>query len=362
MTAMRKYLAELVDGFGNGWNQFWFAPSDPATLSLMRIATGLIALYVVLSYTPDLDELFGPGGLASEETLANLEQAMRVRQLDPSLDAATRQQVSHQVREAIPRQLAFSYLNYLHSPGALRAAHWAGLAVLALFTAGLFTRAASVLALLVVLSYIHRGPLLTSHVEPILAFVMFYLCVGPSGAEWSIDRVLRARRTAGQPVQLSTVYHAPIPSSANETAFSSAATVSIRLIQVHLALLYSLMAIGKLASEVWWDGMAVWWLIARPESRLVDLTWLHRFPLLVSGWTYAVAAYHLAFPVLIWNRLARPLLLVLGVVLWGSLALLTGEIPFSLMMLVASLAFVPSEVARSWLPRCCSSEAAAPAV
>ncbi len=348
MTAIQKYLAELVDSFGDGWNRFWFAPSDPATLSLLRIATGLIALYVVLTYTPDLKAFFGPGGIVSPESLANLEQATRDGQ---------RQVISHQIREAMPRQYAFSYFNYIDSPNMLYAVHFGGVAVLLLFTAGLLTRVTSVSALLVVLSYIHRGPLLTGHVEPVLAFVMAYLCLGPAGAEWSIDRLLRARRAAAQPVQLSPT---PLtqPLGPNGAPLSSAATVSIRLIQMHLALLYALMAIGKLSSEVWWDGLAIWWLLARPEARLADLTWLHRFPMLVYIWTHAIVAYQLAFPVLIWNRMARPLLLALGIVVWGSLAPITGLIPFSLMMVVASLAFVPPEVVRGWLPRCCTLQAA----
>lgn len=344
MAAMREYLAELTESFGDGWNRFWFAPSDPATLSLLRIGAGLIALYVVLTYTPDLNEFFGSTGIVSAESLANLEQATRDGQ---------RQLISHQVREAMPREYAFSYFSYVHSSGMLYAVHFGGVAVLLLFTAGLLTRVTSVLALLVVLSYIHRGPLLTGHVEHVLAFVMFYLCLGPAGAEWSIDRALRVRRAAVQPVQLAPAPAAG-PLGPNGTPLSSAATVSIRLIQVHLALLYALMAIGKLSSEVWWDGLAVWWILARPEARLVDLTWLHRFPMFVYLWTHAIVAYQAAFPVLIWNRLARPLLLALGIVVWGSLAPITGLIPFSLMMIVASLAFVPSEVVRGCLPRCCS--------
>ncbi|HZZ73705.1 MAG TPA: hypothetical protein VFE24_15750, partial [Pirellulales bacterium] len=43
---------------------------------------------------------------------------------------------------------------------------------------------------------------------------------------------------------------------------------------------------------------------------------------------------------LIWNRLARPLLLALSVVMWGSLCLLTGDVLFSLIMIAAGLAFV----------------------
>jgi hypothetical protein len=346
MTAIRDYFAALVESFGHGWNRFWFTPSDPAALSLLRICTGLIALYVVLSYTPDLDVLFGPAGLVSPESLESLQAE--------TSDVLRRQFVSHQARDAMPREFAFSYLNHVHSSSMLYAAHWAGVAVLALYTAGLFTRVTSVLALVVALSYIHRGPLLTGHVEPILAFLMFYLCLGPAGAEWSLDRFLRLRASAAQPVQISTVSRGALAGDHGEGQLSAAATISLRLIQIHVTLLYALMAIGKLSSEVWWDGLAVWWLIAKPESRLVDLTWLHAAPMVVYAWTNFIMIFQAAFPILVWNRLARPLMLGLSIIVWASLAPITGLLTFSLLMMVLNLAFVPPQVVRSWLPNCCS--------
>jgi hypothetical protein len=275
--------------------------------------------------------------------------------LDLESSGADRLSVAHQIRESMPRQYRFSYLDYLHSPAQLRTGHWAGAAALALFAAGLFTRITSVLALAVVLSYIHRGPLLTAQVEPVLAFVLFYLCLGPAGADWSLDRWLALRRVKARPAPPATSYGGAAADLA-APRYSSAATISLRLIQVHLTLLYAMMAIGKLSSDVWWSGEAMWWLIAKTESRLVDFTWLHRFPLLVNGLTNAVMFYQLSFPVLIWNRLARPLVLGLGVLVWGFLALATGMVPFALMMLVASLAFVPGSTIRALLPRCCDGQ------
>ncbi|HXT60702.1 MAG TPA: hypothetical protein VN699_18825 [Pirellulales bacterium] len=347
MGAVRNYFNDLVQGFGQGWNRFWFQPSDPAPLGLVRLGAGLVAFYLVLTYTPDLETFFGADGLVSREMLASL---------DLESNGADRLSVAHQIRESMPRYYRFSYLDYLDSPGLLKAGHWAGLAVLALFAAGLFTRVTSVLALLVVLSYIHRGPLLTAQVEPVLAFVLFYLCLGPAGAEWSLDRWLALRRAR---TVLSASSSGPKGAASDPPAprFSSAATISLRLIQVHLALLYVMMAVGKLSSDVWWSGSALWWLIAKTESRLVDFTWLHgNFArLLVDAMTNGVVLYQLAFPILVWNRLARPLVLGLGVIVWGLLALIAGMVPFAFMMLVASLAFVPGETLRAVLPDCCGA-------
>jgi hypothetical protein len=199
---------------------------------------------------------------------------------------------------------------------------------------------------------------LTAQVEPVLAFVLLYLCLGPAGAECSLDRWLALRRAKSRTVPPATDYVNPAGSAAELTAprSSSAATISLRLIQVHLTLLYAMMAIGKLSSDVWWSGEAMWWLIAKTESRLVDFTWLHRFPLVVDGLSNAVMLYQLSFPVLIWNRLARPLVLGLGVIVWGFLAMTTGMVPFALMMLAASLAFVPGPTIRALLPSCCKAQ------
>src|SRR4051794_13490804 len=45
-----------------GWCRFWFTPADPTPLCLMRIVAGLLALYVHISYTFDLQDLEGRDG------------------------------------------------------------------------------------------------------------------------------------------------------------------------------------------------------------------------------------------------------------------------------------------------------------
>ena len=112
-------------------------------------------------------------------------------------------------------------------------------------------------------------------------------------------------------------------------------------------MLVAMMGLSKLMGETWWTGEAMWWLIAHYESRLVDFTRLRDAPQLVDLWAHAVVLFELAYPLLIWVPLARPLVLAAGVIVWTSLALVTGEATFAVMMCVASLAFVPPSVVRS---------------
>ncbi|HVA48668.1 MAG TPA: hypothetical protein VNH11_20040 [Pirellulales bacterium] len=343
------YFKRLTTECGRGWTRFWFAPSDPIALGGLRIGVGLIALYWLATFTPDLDRYFGAHGLVPLGTLRQLEE--------PTRDG-NRQTAPEQVREAMPREYRFSYLDHVRSPGGLLAAHLAGMAAVALFTCGVFTPVSSIATLVVVLSYLHRGPMLTSQVEPLMAFVLLYLCLGPSGSACSVDRWRKERRTPGS---------LPAGSIGPLVARSSTwATVSLRLIQVHLTLVYAMMAVGKLGGHgqgdnVWWSGMGMWYLIARTEQRMLDLTALHQWPLLVHAGSYAVMFWQAAFPIFVWNRLARPLMLGINAVMWALLAPILGNIPFAVMMIVASLAFVAPEKLRAVVSRRRTHEAALPA-
>ncbi|HTU25902.1 MAG TPA: hypothetical protein VMF30_10925 [Pirellulales bacterium] len=312
LTAATEYLRSLSAGVAAAWNRFWFTPSDAYPLGLIRLLTGLLATYFHLTLLPDVERFFAAGGWLSPEAVERLAV----------------------------RGGTASLLDFVSSPSELLAAHLAGLAVLVVFTLGLWSRITSFLALAVILSDVHRGPMLTSQFEPVLTMVLCYLCLGPSGASWSLDRLLAVRRAT-----------TPVAQAALANAKASwTATIAIRLIQVHLAMLVATMGAAKLYGGTWWVGSAVWWLATRPESRLVDLTFLGEYA--INFWTHVIVAVELAFPVLVWVPLLRPLMLVLAGVVWISLALLTGQVTFAAMMLVASISFCSPELLRSC---CCTA-------
>ncbi len=301
------YFQRLSSGFGQGWTRFWFTPSDPATLSAIRLCTGLVVVYLHATLLFDLIAFFGPNGMLPADEIAPLSGA------------------------------TFSYLNFLSQPAELWAVHLVGLAVLVMFAVGFWTRVTTVLALVVFLSDINRAPMITSLTEPIAAMVLLYLCLAPSGRYFSVDAWLARRKRPS----------VADPDAANRP--STFATIATRLIQVHLALLIAMMGFSKINSEVWWIGTGMWWLMARPESRLVDVTGLYRWPKLIDAWTHVIVLFELVFPLLVWVPLARPLLLGIGVFVWGSIALVTGDLTFALMMCIASLAYVSPSTLRA----CC---------
>jgi hypothetical protein len=305
----RAYFSSLTADIGDCWNRFWFWPMDRKPLDWLRVAVGCISLYLLATLTPDLNTYFGSEGLLPVEAVDQIETGTAGNSLR-----------------------GWSYLDYFTSSSELLTVHILGIVVVALFTLGLATPVTSLLTLLVMLSTVHRAPMLTSLVEPVVTMVLFYWCLGPGGPIAGITRLFTQ-----QPTQRVSTW----------------STVSLKLIQVHLSLLYATMGLSKLLSESWWSGMGVWWLMARPESRLFDITGLAQVAIgdtpigiyIINLWTHAVVAFEIAFAVLIWKRSLRPLLLGWSVVHWIGIAALLGQPLLAITMIAANAAFLTKDSA-----------------
>ncbi len=295
MDALRTYFAELSATVGAWWNRFWFTPRRARTLGVLRVLAGLMALYTVATYAPDLDRWFGPGGMLPVDMVRGLYDK---------------------------HWSAFDYL----PPHLLWPAFWATLAAIALFTLGIGGRVVAVLATAATLSIFSRAPLVTGEFEPILALLMTYLCIGRAGDEFSLPAFLRRRS-------------APPTSSLQPTASN---TIAIRLIQIHLALVHLMMGWAQLAAPeaAWWSGEGIWLAATRPGMALIDFGFLTEHPRVVAAWSHLITLYLLTFPALAWSRLSRPIMLAIGVFVWISLALASGWLMFCLAMLVGLIAFV----------------------
>ncbi len=307
---IKTYFSSLIADTGTCWNRFWFWPLDRRPLDWLRIVAGCVSLYLLATLTPDLNTYFGENGLLPVEAVNRV-----------STNAA-----GDSLR-------GWSYLDYFTSSTELLSVHVLGIAVVALFTLGWLTPATSLLSLVVMLSTVHRAPMITTLVEPVVTLVLFYWCLGPGGPiAWA------ARAITRQPMQRVSVW----------------ASVSLRLIQVHVALLYGTMGLSKLLSDTWWNGTGIWWLMARPESRLLNLAGMAELTLgttpiglyLVNSWTHAVVVYELAFAVLIWNRTLRPLLLGWSIVHWIGIAILLGQPLLAVTMIGVNAAFMTNDTTR----------------
>ncbi len=321
LTGPVRYARELANGGLQGWNTFFFKPADPTALGLIRIAVGLLLLWSLGVYGLELQAYFGSEGWA-----------------DPGMI-----RLFH--REQSPGAWSF----WLLVPDNLLRPVWlACMAILTLFTLGLFSRVTAVLAWVIVVSTTRRVPVSLFGFDQIISTWALYLAVtGASGQAISLDRfwaryretraLVSRRRADGRWVGTPGV---PTP--------TISANLALRLIQLHLVLIYGMAGLAKLQGQAWWTGMAIWGVLASAEFREFDLTWLAAYPWLLNLMTHGSLALELSYPVLIWSRLLRPLYLAAVVMLHVGIALTApGLTEFGLAMLAANLAFVSGPWLRS---------------
>lgn len=301
-SILGSYFNGLIHHVGSNWNRFWFAPSDALNLCILRIGVGTVALIWQWTFAYDLAAWLGPDGLLSDRLTRGVL-------LDPT-------------------GYTMAYLRMASDTTTLWILHGVGSLVLCAWTLGIGSRVTAIGSLLVVLTYLHRTPLLIGPAEPVLAMMIAYLCLAPMGSHLSVDAIRRR-------------------SKATATPANSWSTLACRLIQVHLVMVYLYMGLSALNHETWWQGVSIWWLSAQPDSRIVDLTFLRDYPLLLNLWSHLVIVVLLGFTVLVWNRWFRPLVLVASTLMWISLGLASANLGLAVVMIVANLAFIPSEFWRT---------------
>ena len=210
------------------------------------------------------------------------------------------------------------------------------------FTVGLASRTTAVLTWVIAVSTARRAPVTLFGFDQMNATWILYLAVcGASGQALSLDRFL-ARRRAWRQAGLGRLSRDAASDSARPLPTVSA-NLSIRLIQLHLVIVYGSAGLSKLMGPEWWNGTALEMILLTPEFRRLDPTWFLAYPSLLQLGTHAGLALEISYPVLIWVRPLRPL--VLGAVFLMHLGIdqMLGLTEFGLTMVAANVAFLPAK-------------------
>lgn len=279
---------------GSGWNQFWFAPQETSTLAVFRIAFGLLATFWTLSLLPNLFVFYGPAGI-----LPSYPQS------GPGAWGVL----------ALSNSEPFVVLVFVMTL----------LGSLAL-TVGLHTRFAAVVVYLGILAFARRNPLVGNSGDELMCSLALLCALAPSGAALSLDRL----RTA--------------PGRFWE--FPSYSPWALRLIQIQLSVIYLSAVWQKVEGDLWRNGVAV--------SYALRITDIHRFVtpdfltdsiVLSELLTYGTLALEVSLGILVWNRVARPWVLALGISMHVGIDLFILVGFFSFAMIVSYIAFIPPEAA-----------------
>jgi uncharacterized membrane protein YphA (DoxX/SURF4 family) len=313
--AGREFLAYL-GRISQAWNKFWFTPRDPFALCVMRLLVGWMAFYTTFVWGIEAESFLFPHGYNSAEF------------------------VSEYLREwEGPYALSFWFyvpVDWIYP------VHYLCLAITFCFMIGLFTRTTSILSLIIVISYAYRARFSNYGLDQILAILTLYLCIAPSGAYLSVDRLLRRYRSLSKNLKqgLSAVPEQPAP--------SIAATIATRFTQLHYCVIYLAAGTGKLQGDSWWDGSAMWRSLANAEYQTLDLTWLAYFPWFTEFMTHLTIAWEISFAFLIWRPLTRPVVMFLGLGMHFGIGLMMGMWTFGTCMMFGYLMFVEPQTVRAF--------------
>ncbi len=352
---------------------FWTRPIRAESLALFRILLGLTLLASQLTgIARTLAETCGPEGTCPAEIVDPYLRTGRFCLLSGPASLPL-------LSDWLPEDLASRapWLNDLLPPGAARAwADWGRqpsaayllfglfLASVVFMTLGLLTRPATLVALVLACTFHNRLAWLMNGGDALARNALYLLLLSPAGACWSLDRRvwgwLRGRADAG-PVLI--------------------APWSVRLMQVHVCLMYLFTGMVKLGDSLdpsligsegwgaffahwarndWLDGQALYWVLNDVSITRWSYAQLPVPMLACRLLSWGTIAFELGFSFGVLVRPLRWVVLVAGVLFHlGILA--TMEIGwFSQIAICWYLVFVPGQAVSAFLARLTRRAAAPP--
>lgn len=273
-------LIHSTDTFLFHYNRFW-------NKNILRKLIAALCLINIVSILPDLTEIYSTNGLINENIIHNY-----VAGHQPLLSWLT-----------LP-------LAKIGIPGDT-----ALLIVLSLYFLSLF---------FIIIGY---GKLIFS----IIAWFLHLALVNSSyffsyGADYFISFALF----------INIFFCISIPNNkAMENAVSSFA---IRLVQLHLCVVYFFAGFGKLLGTDWFDGNAIWYVIQTYSPKMANaFAPLTNWPILFMIPCWLVLLVELMYPVLVWFNATRKATIAMTILLHIGIAIVIGLWTFAAIMILLNL-------------------------
>lgn len=215
---------------------FFTAHVPAQTLGCFRIAVGIFAMAQLLILLPDWMWFYGPQGILPWE----ISDALSTRQT-PGLSLLAK---------------FFSPLN-ISANGTVYFVTIIYFITLAGLIAGYKTHLMGTLAWLSHLILNTTGHFTAYGVETFAHIGLFYCMILPVGASWSVDSY---KKPMALPPYLITL--------------------SVRIIQLHLCIMYLASGIEKSMGSQWWNGEAIWIAMQQDQFHKVNINWMAGVPVI----------------------------------------------------------------------------------
>lgn len=287
----------------NRWNSFWFGPVPLLNLAVFRIFLSGILVIQYLTRHRDLELFYTDLGI-------------------------------------LPKDLALKVLPEGFRPFAVYSFWpdaWVGLVhgffifLLILLGLGVAGRLVGLLAVFLHLAFLFRNYGVAFGADQVASFFLLYLALTQSEARLSIRSWWR-KKNDKLPLQGDVV-----------------TSVFYRMIQIQLCIIYVYSGMEKLKGMSWWDGTAVWSVMANPQFVIADFTWLRHIPLVIVFVSFTTILFEVYFPVLVWVKPLKKYLLWAGVLFHAGIGVIMALWSFALLMLTPYLLFLEEEKLNHWL-------------
>jgi hypothetical protein len=310
----------------SAWLRFWFTPTDPVRLHLVRVCAGLLFLAYLLPLAGQVEAVFGLNGWFDRQAY---------------IDAS-------RLAEGPPQPITWSVLYLCGSNAALlTAVYWVSIAVLALFTLGVWTRLTAILTWVIVASFT-ASPAIGLDADVLLLILALYLMVGYVLLGWKDgDRSLASRLLGARDTFL---FRRRDSEPVSRT--SLAANLALRLLQVHFALVIVVSGLHKLQFGDWWAGIALWYPL-HPAIEMTPDTVGSPAQIRLSLWllslaAYAMLAWQIGFPAFAWRLRWRPVLLGGALIGWLGTAFIYRVPAFGPALFIGCLSYVSADEWHRW--------------
>lgn len=304
MTAVRKSWNELCAA----WNKFWFDSESDQQLLVLGVFRAFfysVMLFFYITRAFDVEFFYSDQGIMPAWHLPNLE----MMKFHPTI------------------------LTSISSVPALHALHTTFLLLLFFCAIGFMTRISTIAAFFLHLMFLNRNMSVMFGVDMIGTFYLFYMCFTRSNVRFSVDsRFGWAARSQSLPSHIAW-----------------------RLMQLQLCVIYAFSGLEKLKGTRWWDGSALWDVLSIGNMQRWDLSFVAHVPLILAANVYLVLFWEIYFPVLIWNKKLKNVMLLMGVGLHIGIFLFMNLPSFGFMMISFYVLFLDPEdlrsiLRRAWIP------------
>ena len=200
-------------------------------LALFRPAIALLMIFFSISRTPDLRLFYTSSGIMPLQAL----------QLIPGMDTR------------------FSVLRFTDSIQIIWAMQLALLASLTLLAFNVKPRLMAIIAYFVQVSFMNRNMTVAYGADTVSTIFLFYLC-------FADFRPVDAPRKSDLQATLGSIVY--------------------RLSQIQLCIIYAYSGLDKVQGFSWWNGEALWYVVANGQLAHVNLEWMAHFPVMIVALTY----------------------------------------------------------------------------